>query len=133
MRLALTEGEASGSSAPSDPSPCRPEEAGAEVPPLPLDALRVLAEQLDQGDLEQTLLLLKLFVILCRWVPASCPRWGAGLGWGTVHLWPLPSFTPQEPGERGGRLGAGAGAPRTGTADPVGGQGAWALPGGGDR
>jgi hypothetical protein len=45
---------------------CRPEEAGAEVPLLPLDALHVLAEQLDQGDLEQALLVLKLFIILCR-------------------------------------------------------------------
>lgn len=48
------------------PPPCRPEEAGAEVPLLPLDALHVLAEQLDKGDLEQVLLLLKLFIILCR-------------------------------------------------------------------
>ncbi|XP_053786341.1 neurobeachin-like protein 2 isoform X1 [Desmodus rotundus] len=46
--------------------PRRPEEAGAEVPLLPLDALQVLAEQLDEGDLEQTLLLLKLFIVLCR-------------------------------------------------------------------
>lgn len=51
---------------PSDPPPRRPEEAGAEVPLLPLDALHVLAEQLDKGDLEQALLLLKLFIILCR-------------------------------------------------------------------
>lgn len=54
---------------PSDLFPHRPEEAGAEVPVLPLDALQVLAEQLDEGDLEQTLLLLKLFIVLCRWVP----------------------------------------------------------------
>ncbi|XP_006065277.3 neurobeachin-like protein 2 isoform X3 [Bubalus bubalis] len=46
--------------------PRRPEEVGAEVPLLPLDALHVLAEQLDAGDLEQALLLLKLFVVLCR-------------------------------------------------------------------
>ncbi|XP_032314525.1 neurobeachin-like protein 2 isoform X3 [Camelus ferus] len=46
--------------------PRRPEEAGAEVPLLPLDALLVLAKQLDEGDLEQALLLLKLFIILCR-------------------------------------------------------------------
>ncbi|XP_060018110.1 neurobeachin-like protein 2 isoform X5 [Lagenorhynchus albirostris] len=46
--------------------PRRPEEAGAEVPLLPRDALHVLAERLDEGDLEQALLLLKLFVILCR-------------------------------------------------------------------
>lgn len=46
----------------------RPEEAGAEVPLLPLDALHLLAEQLDQDDLEQALLLLKLFIILCRWL-----------------------------------------------------------------
>ncbi|KAL2803918.1 neurobeachin-like protein 2 isoform 2 [Daubentonia madagascariensis] len=46
--------------------PRRPEEAGAEVPVLPLDALYVLAKQLDEADLEQALLLLKLFIILCR-------------------------------------------------------------------
>ncbi|XP_047303743.1 neurobeachin-like protein 2 isoform X5 [Homo sapiens] len=46
--------------------PRRPEEAGAEVPLLPLDELHVLAEQLHQADLEQALLLLKLFIILCR-------------------------------------------------------------------
>uniref|UniRef100_A0A8C3XAF6 Neurobeachin-like protein 2 n=1 Tax=Catagonus wagneri TaxID=51154 RepID=A0A8C3XAF6_9CETA len=46
--------------------PRRPEEAGAEVPLLPLDALHVLTELLAKGDLEQALLLLKLFVILCR-------------------------------------------------------------------
>ncbi|XP_045434738.1 neurobeachin-like protein 2 isoform X2 [Pipistrellus kuhlii] len=46
--------------------PRRREEAGAAAPPLPPDALRVLAEQLDQGDLEQSLLLLKLFAILGR-------------------------------------------------------------------
>ncbi|XP_032268482.1 neurobeachin-like protein 2 isoform X1 [Phoca vitulina] len=62
--------------------PRRPEEAGAEVPLLPLDALHVLAEQLDEGDLEQALLLLKLFIILCRnlenieagWGPVLAPR-----------------------------------------------------------
>lgn len=36
------------------------------MPLLPLDTLHVLAEQLDEGDLEQALLLLKLFIILCR-------------------------------------------------------------------
>ncbi|XP_074168573.1 neurobeachin-like protein 2 isoform X4 [Rhinolophus sinicus] len=46
--------------------PRRPEEAGAEVPLLPLEALHVLAKQLDKGDLEQALLLLKLFIVLCR-------------------------------------------------------------------
>ncbi|KAM8758503.1 neurobeachin-like protein 2 [Rhynchonycteris naso] len=46
--------------------PRRPEEAGADVPLLPLDVLHVLAEQLGAGDLEQTLLLLKVFIILCR-------------------------------------------------------------------
>ncbi|XP_070247222.1 neurobeachin-like protein 2 [Myotis yumanensis] len=56
--------------------PRRPEEAGAEVPPLPPDALRVLAEQLDQGDLEQTLLLLKLFIILCRNLENVEAGWG---------------------------------------------------------
>ncbi|XP_054585901.1 neurobeachin-like protein 2 isoform X1 [Eptesicus fuscus] len=56
--------------------PRRPEEAGADVPPLPLDALRVLAEQLDQGDLEQTLLLLKLFVILGRNLESAEAGWG---------------------------------------------------------
>ncbi|XP_049717632.1 neurobeachin-like protein 2 isoform X1 [Elephas maximus indicus] len=56
--------------------PRRPEEAGAEVPLLPLDALHVLAEQLDQGDLEQTLLLLKLFIILCRNLENVEAGWG---------------------------------------------------------
>lgn len=37
------------------------------MPLLPLDALHVLVEQLDQDNLEQALLLLKLFIILCRW------------------------------------------------------------------
>ncbi|XP_023556435.1 neurobeachin-like protein 2 isoform X5 [Octodon degus] len=46
--------------------PRRPEEAGAEVPLLPLDSLNVLAKQLDHRDLGQALLLLKLFIILCR-------------------------------------------------------------------
>ncbi|KAM5234243.1 neurobeachin-like protein 2 isoform 4-T4 [Hipposideros larvatus] len=46
--------------------PRRPEEGGAEVPLLPLDALHTLAKQLDEGDLEQALLRLKLFIILCR-------------------------------------------------------------------
>ncbi|XP_023603302.1 neurobeachin-like protein 2 [Myotis lucifugus] len=57
--------------------PRRPEEAGAEVPPPPPpDALPVLAEQLDQGDLEQTLLLLKLFVLLCRNLENVEAGWG---------------------------------------------------------
>uniref|UniRef100_A0A286Y0J3 Neurobeachin-like protein 2 n=1 Tax=Cavia porcellus TaxID=10141 RepID=A0A286Y0J3_CAVPO len=47
--------------------PRRPEEAGAEVPLLPLDSLNVLAKQLDHRDLGQALLLLKLFIVLCRW------------------------------------------------------------------
>lgn len=47
-----------------------------EVPQLTLDELRVLVEQLDEGDLEQTLLLLKLFIVLCRWVPALLPKVG---------------------------------------------------------
>lgn len=54
----------------------RPEEAGAEVPLLPLDALHALAEQLDQDNLEQALLLLKLFIILCRWfLPGILQGW----------------------------------------------------------
>ncbi|XP_051708461.2 neurobeachin-like protein 2 isoform X4 [Oryctolagus cuniculus] len=56
--------------------PRRPEEAGAEVPLLPLDALHVLAEQLDQGDLEQALLLLKLFILLCRNLENVEAGWG---------------------------------------------------------
>ncbi|XP_073757181.1 neurobeachin-like protein 2 isoform X5 [Callorhinus ursinus] len=56
--------------------PRRPEEAGAEVPLLPLDALHVLAEQLDEGDLEQALLLLKLFIILCRNLENIEAGWG---------------------------------------------------------
>ncbi|XP_006868866.1 PREDICTED: neurobeachin-like protein 2 [Chrysochloris asiatica] len=56
--------------------PRRLEEAGAEVPLLPLDALHVLAEQLNQGDLEQALLLLKLFIILCRNLENLEAGWG---------------------------------------------------------
>ncbi|CAO2633435.1 Neurobeachin-like protein 2, partial [Lemmus lemmus] len=56
--------------------PRRPEEAGAEVPLLPLDALHPLAEQLDQDDLEQTLLLLKLFIIVCRNLGNVEAGWG---------------------------------------------------------
>lgn len=70
------------------------------MPLLPLDVLHVLAEQLDARDLEQALLLLKLFIILCRWVYLSS-RWegmelGPGVGAG-ISLGPLPSFTHQEP------------------------------------
>ncbi|XP_017521315.2 neurobeachin-like protein 2 isoform X8 [Manis javanica] len=56
--------------------PCRPEEAGAEVPLLPLDVLCVLAEQLDGQDLEQALLLLKLFTVLCRNLENVEAGWG---------------------------------------------------------
>ncbi|XP_075820546.1 neurobeachin-like protein 2 isoform X1 [Microtus pennsylvanicus] len=56
--------------------PRRPEETGAEVPLLPLDALHSLAEQLDQDDLEQALLLLKLFIILCRNLENVEAGWG---------------------------------------------------------
>ncbi|XP_021027034.1 neurobeachin-like protein 2 isoform X1 [Mus caroli] len=56
--------------------PRRPEEAGAEVPLLPLDALHALAEQLDQDDLDQALLLLKLFIILCRNLENVEAGWG---------------------------------------------------------
>ncbi|XP_027270492.1 neurobeachin-like protein 2 isoform X3 [Cricetulus griseus] len=56
--------------------PRRPEEAGAEVPLLPLDALHLLVEQLDQDDLEQALLLLKLFIILCRNLENVEAGWG---------------------------------------------------------
>lgn len=70
------EGSLRGPEHPSDSPPCRPEEAGAEVPLLPLDTLHVLAKQLDEGDLEQALLLLKLLIILCRWVPVVLPKMG---------------------------------------------------------
>ncbi|XP_058412923.1 neurobeachin-like protein 2 isoform X2 [Diceros bicornis minor] len=56
--------------------PRRPEEAGAEVPLLPLDARHVLAQQLDEGNLEQALLLLKLFIILCRNLENVEAGWG---------------------------------------------------------
>ena len=99
MRLELHGGrETEGCSAPSDPAPCRPEEAGAEVPLLPRDALHVLAEQLDEGDLEQALLLLKLFVILCRWVPVvfstvrECALLGRGGGWLVTGTSPVIHF-----------------------------------------
>ncbi|XP_054549725.1 neurobeachin-like protein 2 isoform X3 [Talpa occidentalis] len=60
--------------------PRRPEEAGAEVPLLPLDALHVLAEQLVEGDLQQALLLLKLFIVLCRNPENVEAGWGQVLG-----------------------------------------------------
>lgn len=50
------------------------------MPLLPLDVLHVLAEQLDARDLEQALLLLKLFIILCRWVPVVFTVGGHGAG-----------------------------------------------------
>ncbi|KAM4821388.1 neurobeachin-like protein 2 [Thomomys bottae] len=56
--------------------PRRPEEVGTEVPLLPLDALHVLAEQLEQEDLEQVLLVLKLFIILCRNLENVEAGWG---------------------------------------------------------
>nr|KAF6420831.1 neurobeachin like 2 [Molossus molossus] len=56
--------------------PRRPEEAGAEVPRLPLDTLHVLVEQLEEGGLEQTLLLLKLFIVLCRNLENVEAGWG---------------------------------------------------------
>ncbi|XP_006893098.1 PREDICTED: LOW QUALITY PROTEIN: neurobeachin-like protein 2 [Elephantulus edwardii] len=56
--------------------PRRLEETGAEVPLLPLDALHVLAKQLDHEDLEQALLLLKLFIILCRNLENVEAGWG---------------------------------------------------------
>lgn len=68
--------ETEGPPRPSDPPVCRPEEAGAEVPLLPRATLHVLAEQLDAGDLEQALLLLKLFIVLCRWVPLVLSKAG---------------------------------------------------------
>lgn len=52
------------------------------MPLLPLDVLCVLAEQLDGQDLEQALLLLKLFTVLCRWVSVVLSRgngaWNCG-------------------------------------------------------
>lgn len=116
--------ETEGPRCPSDPPVCRPEEAGAEVPLLPRAALHVLAEQLDAGDLEQASLLLKLFIILCRWVPLVLARAGGRLGTvGRRRGWHIPGTSlpipSQEPGERRGRLGPGAGAPGAGLADPV--------------
>nr|XP_031542527.1 neurobeachin-like protein 2 isoform X6 [Vicugna pacos] len=80
--------------------PRRPEEAGVEVPLLPLDALLVLAKQLDEGDLEQALLLLKLFIILCRnpenveagWGQVLVPRVLALLTWLVAELKGPPSL-----------------------------------------
>ncbi|XP_060060817.1 neurobeachin-like protein 2 isoform X4 [Erinaceus europaeus] len=56
--------------------PCRPEEAGAEVPLLPLDALQVLAEQLAEGGPEEVLQLLKVFIVLCRNLQNVEAGWG---------------------------------------------------------
>ncbi|XP_054992464.1 neurobeachin-like protein 2 isoform X1 [Sorex araneus] len=60
--------------------PRRPEETGPEVPPLPLDTLQVLAQQLATEELEQVLLRLKLFVILCRNPENVQAGWGQVLG-----------------------------------------------------
>ena len=57
---------------------------------------------------------------------------GPGVAAG-ISLGPLPSFTHQEPRERRGGLGPGAGAPGAGTADPVGGRGEVASTQGGGR
>lgn len=116
--------ETEGPPRPSDPPVCRPEEAGAEVPLLPRATLHVLAEQLDAGDLEQALLLLKLFIVLCRWVPLVLSKVGGRLGTaGRRRGWHIPGTSlpipSQEPGERRGRLGPGAGTPGAGFADPV--------------
>ena len=95
------------------------------MPLLPLDALHALAEQLDQDDLDQALLLLKLFIILCRWfLPAVLPGWPEARMGGpgsegdlsismTSPVLPPP---PQEPRERRGWLGPGTGAPCAGVA-----------------
>uniref|UniRef100_A0A8D1AC25 Neurobeachin-like protein 2 n=1 Tax=Sus scrofa TaxID=9823 RepID=A0A8D1AC25_PIG len=88
--------------------PRRPEEAGAEVPLLPLDALHVLTEQLAERDLEQALLLLKLFVVLCRnpenveagWGRVLVPQVLALLTWLVAELKGPPP--PQE--ARGSQL-----------------------------
>lgn len=102
MRLALAawrEGRRRGPQPPSDLFLHRPEEAGAEVPLLPLDPLQVLAEQLDEGDLEQTLLLLKLFIVLCRWVSVALSRVGGARNCGPEAA-PAYSCDPSHPSLR---------------------------------
>lgn len=62
------------------PIPPRPEDPGSEIPALPREVLQVLSQRLghsvalgtrdgDRGTgLGQALLLLKFFIIICRWV-----------------------------------------------------------------
>ena len=97
MRLELLRGwETEGPRCPVTPPPAprRPEEVGAEVPLLPLDALHVLAEQLDAGDLEQALLLLKLFVVLCRWVPVVFSTVGGHGAGARGRYWHITGTSP---------------------------------------
>ncbi|NXO23623.1 NBEL2 protein, partial [Cisticola juncidis] len=66
--------------------PRRPEDAGAEIPALPREVLQVLSQRLghsvalgtrdgDRGTgLGQALLLLKFFIIICRWVTPNPPN-----------------------------------------------------------
>lgn len=71
----------------------------------------MLAKQLDEGDLEQTLLLLKLLIVLCRWGPAVLPKTGAGGGavGQRVH-WLIAATSPivHSPGTRRTWMQAGA-------------------------
>lgn len=104
------------------------------MPLLPPDALHVLAEQLDEGDLEQALVLLKLFIILCRWVvPRHSPLQGGraagdlGANSGVAYSCDTSRHSllspAQEPRERGGGLGPGVGAPGAGFAEEAVNQG----------
>lgn len=60
------------------PAPVRPEEALSEIPVLPREVLQVLSQRLAQcvgqgPRLGQALLLLKFFIIICRWVQDPPP------------------------------------------------------------
>lgn len=64
------------------------------MPLLPLDTLQVLAQQLDAGDLEQALLLLKLLIVLCRWGPVVLPKMGGGGAVGQRAPWHIAVTSP---------------------------------------
>lgn len=80
--------------------PChRPEESVSEIPVLPREVLQVLSQRLGQcvaqvpreegagASLGQALLLLKFFIIICRWVTPlhRHPWWGPGLPLSPPH------------------------------------------------
>lgn len=93
----------------------RPEESVSEIPVLPREVLQVLSQRLGQcvaqvpreegggASLGQALLLLKFFIIICRWVTA---HHHCGVGWGVG-----PGFPPTMGVPGFGHPGAAGSAP----------------------